>query len=104
MSSNNAPSVVLANGKKSGVATSLSLHPLPILNISEHLVRSTLQTNSADVKVYGALLGTQSGTDIEVHNTFELKVSHAGGANQAGPSSMPQVDGDFLKKRQAMCE
>lgn len=105
-------SVVLPTSKKaSGVVTSLSLHPLPILNISEHLVRTHLQTSRDDapehssdgVKVFGALLGTQSGSDIEVHNTFEFKVSHADRRGEAGPSSPPQVDHAFLKSRQAQC-
>lgn len=86
--------VVLSASKNASASTSsLALHPLPILNISEHIVRSTLQSSSAPIKVYGALLGTQSGRDIEVHNTFEFKVF--GGT---------QVDHAFLKSRQAQCE
>ncbi|EPQ60992.1 hypothetical protein GLOTRDRAFT_69108 [Gloeophyllum trabeum ATCC 11539] len=53
---------------------SLSLHPLPILNISEHLTRLKLQTNSTLPFVLGALLGTQNGREIEIVNTFELAV------------------------------
>jgi len=53
---------------------SLSLHPLPILNISEHLTRLKLQKNSLDPFVLGALLGTQNGREVEIVNTFELMV------------------------------
>lgn len=63
-------SVVLSSSTTSGL--SLSLHPLPILNISEHLTRLKLQTNSALPFVLGALLGTQNGREVEIVNTFEL--------------------------------
>lgn len=69
-------------------------HPLPILNISEHLTRLKLQKNSPDpfgfvssiwiikplpshiarFTVLGALLGTQNGREVEIVNTFELMV------------------------------
>ncbi|KAF8898427.1 COP9 signalosome subunit 6 [Infundibulicybe gibba] len=65
-------SVVLPSTTTSGL--SLSLHPLPILNISEHLTRLKLQTNSPSPFVLGALLGTQNGREVEIVNTFELAV------------------------------
>lgn len=65
-----------------------SSHPLPILNISEHLTRRKLQTNTTSPfsakhsysyhllanqsSVIGALLGTQNGREVEIVNTFEL--------------------------------
>ncbi|CAO1635179.1 unnamed protein product [Sympodiomycopsis kandeliae] len=98
-------SVVVSENKKSGVATSLSLHPLPILNISEHVVRATLQESSqgrSNARVFGVLLGTQTGKDIEIHNTFEMKVNASAG-DAGGSSSQPQtVDQAFLKSRLAM--
>ncbi|PPQ69618.1 hypothetical protein CVT25_013701 [Psilocybe cyanescens] len=65
-------SVVLPPTTTSGLA--LSLHPLPILNISEHLTRLKLQKNKSDPFVLGALLGTQNGREVEIVNTFELAV------------------------------
>ncbi|KAH9487082.1 COP9 signalosome complex subunit 6 [Psilocybe cubensis] len=65
-------SVVLPPTTTSGLA--LSLHPLPILNISEHLTRLKLQQNRPDPFVLGALLGTQNGREVEIVNTFELAV------------------------------
>ncbi|KAI0067950.1 COP9 signalosome subunit 6 [Artomyces pyxidatus] len=53
---------------------SLSLHPLPILNISEHLTRLRLQTNTTIPFVLGALLGTQNGREVEIVNSFEVAV------------------------------
>ncbi|EGO02785.1 hypothetical protein SERLA73DRAFT_176164 [Serpula lacrymans var. lacrymans S7.3] len=81
-------SVVLPSSTTSGL--SLSLHPLPILNISEHLTRLKLQTRSNSPFVLGALLGTQTGRDVEIVNTFEL-------ATEAGNDD--QVDNEFLVSR-----
>jgi len=69
-------SVVLPSSTTSGL--SLSLHPLPILNISEHLTRLKLQKNSASPFVLGALLGTQNGREVEIVNTFELATEGEG--------------------------
>ncbi|KAF8971424.1 COP9 signalosome subunit 6 [Flammula alnicola] len=81
-------SVVLPPTTTSGLA--LSLHPLPILNISDHWTRSKLQKNSLDPFVLGALLGTQNGRDVEIVNTFELAV--VGEDNEL-------VDHEFLVSR-----
>jgi COP9 signalosome complex subunit 6 len=69
---------------------SLLLHPLPILNISEHLTRLKLQTKSNLPFVLGALLGTQNGREVEIVNTFELAV-------EDGRDDM--VDHGFLVQR-----
>jgi len=57
----------------SGVSAtvSVSLHPLVIMNISEHWTRVKAQQGKA-VPVYGALIGKQAGRDIELMNSFEL--------------------------------
>ncbi|KXN83613.1 COP9 signalosome complex subunit 6 [Leucoagaricus sp. SymC.cos] len=80
-------SVVLSSSTTSGL--SLSLHPLPILNVSEHLTRRKLQTNTRDPFVLGALLGTQNGREVEIVNTFELAVEDNG----------ESVDHNFLVSR-----
>ncbi|KAF7306618.1 COP9 signalosome complex subunit 6 [Mycena indigotica] len=69
------PSVVSSS---TATGLTLSLHPLPILNISEHLTRLKLQTNSPSPFVLGALLGTQNGREVEIVNTFELAVENGG--------------------------
>lgn len=76
------------------------LHPLPILNISEHIVRNAAQkrghtsaSSSQDERVYGALLGTQIGRHVEIHNTFEVKVDAQG-----------KLDHAFFRSRQTQCE
>ncbi|KIL70983.1 hypothetical protein M378DRAFT_67093 [Amanita muscaria Koide BX008] len=65
-------SVVLSSNTVSGL--NVSLHPLPILNISEHLTRVRLQTNSSNPFLLGALLGIQNGREVEIVNTFELAI------------------------------
>ncbi|ETW87572.1 hypothetical protein HETIRDRAFT_413887 [Heterobasidion irregulare TC 32-1] len=78
--------VVLPPSTLSGLA--LSLHPLPILNISEHLTRLRLQTKSSLPFVLGALLGTQNGRDVDIVNSFELVVKEG-----------EKVDHEFLVSR-----
>ena len=49
----------------------VALHPLVIMNISEHWTRNKAQ-EGRPVQVYGAIIGKQVGRDIEVMNSFEL--------------------------------
>ncbi|KAG8769342.1 hypothetical protein FRC12_005017 [Ceratobasidium sp. 428] len=94
-------SVVLSQAGKS--ALNLSIHPLPILNISEHLTRRKLQTNQEAPFIIGALLGIQNGRDLEIVNTFELVLE--GELNAANDTSVPaeatvlQIDHGFLTTR-----
>lgn len=86
------PSVVLPSSTTSTL--SLALHPLPILNISEHLTRLKLQQNKLNPFVLGALLGTQNGREVEIVNTFELAI-----VPESLESGEPKVDHDFLVTR-----
>ncbi|KAM9001707.1 COP9 signalosome complex subunit 6 isoform 1-T1 [Sarcophilus harrisii] len=67
---------VLPSVMASGVTGSVSvaLHPLVILNISDHWIRMRSQ-EGRPVQVIGALIGKQEGRNIEVMNSFEL-LSH----------------------------
>lgn len=60
-------------------SVTISLHPLVILNISEHWTRMRAQ-NGTKQEVYGALIGKQKGRNIEVLNSFELKFEVIDGA------------------------
>ncbi|KAI2796366.1 COP9 signalosome complex subunit 6 [Blomia tropicalis] len=53
----------------------VSLHPLVIMNISEHWTRLRAQKNdpAANFTIIGAFIGKQSGRNIEIMNSFELK-------------------------------
>ncbi|ETS63887.1 hypothetical protein PaG_02210 [Moesziomyces aphidis] len=89
-------SVVLDSHSSTSVGSSISLHPLPILNISEHLVRTRLQSNNAETTVYGVLLGTQQGREIDIQNSFEITLDATASAD-----SPPIVNHAFLKARQS---
>ncbi|KIM29040.1 hypothetical protein M408DRAFT_329068 [Serendipita vermifera MAFF 305830] len=84
-------SVVMPSSTTSGL--SASLHPLPILNISEHFTRVRLQNNVSLPFIVGALLGTQNGREVEIVNTFELSatIPHDG--------SEPVLDHTFATAR-----
>ncbi|KAF7268401.1 COP9 signalosome subunit 6 [Rhynchophorus ferrugineus] len=55
-----------------------SLHPLVIMNVSEHWTRARAQGDGQVPQVFGALIGKQKGRNIEVMNSFELVFSVIG--------------------------
>ncbi|XP_075924589.1 COP9 signalosome complex subunit 6 [Petromyzon marinus] len=59
-------------------SVSVSLHPLVILNISEHWTRLRAQ-EGRPMQVVGALIGKQEGRNIEVMNSFELLFTETDG-------------------------
>lgn len=69
MEVDNVKSSVMASGTTGSVA--IALHPLVIMNISEHWTRVRAQ-EGRPVQVLGALIGKQTGRNIEVMNSFEL--------------------------------
>lgn len=58
-------------------SVTISLHPLVIMNISEHWTRLRAQAGEF-LQVYGALIGKQKGRNIEIMNSFELKIDYIG--------------------------
>ncbi|XP_066921026.1 COP9 signalosome complex subunit 6-like [Clytia hemisphaerica] len=62
----------LATGVPASVT--IALHPLVIMNISDHYTRIKAQEGVVP-KVYGALLGKQNGRNLELYNSFELQHS-----------------------------
>jgi len=67
---------IMAAAGTSGSVT-ISLHPLVIMNISEHWTRFRAQ-HGEPRQVYGALIGKQKGRNIEIMNSFELKTDVIG--------------------------
>lgn len=67
--SSSGDQVMAAIGTSSSVT--VQLHPLVIMNISEHWTRTRAQKGQV-VQVIGALIGKQTGRSIEVMNSFEL--------------------------------
>jgi len=65
-------SVVAASSGAAAESVSVSLHPLVIMNISEHWTRTKAQRGAATNDVFGAIIGRQSGRNIEIMNSFEL--------------------------------
>ncbi|OAD47012.1 COP9 signalosome complex subunit 6 [Eufriesea mexicana] len=70
--STNPPSAIKVMASSGTVGSvSISLHPLVIMNVSEHWTRLRAQ-EGIDQLVYGALIGKQKGRNIEIMNSFEL--------------------------------
>ena len=53
-------------------ALNLMLHPLVIINISDHWTRMKVQSKKTNPRVIGALVGIQTGRNLEIFNSFEL--------------------------------
>ncbi|KAI8889415.1 COP9 signalosome subunit 6 [Backusella circina FSU 941] len=70
---------VIVSDVQSSSGLSISVHPLVLLNISDHYTRIKLQAPSVieNGRVYGALLASQSGRDIDIINSFELESNNA---------------------------
>ena len=64
------PNSVMASTSVTTAAISVSLHPLVIMNVSEHWTRIRAQENTE--QVIGAIIGRQNGRNIEIMNSFEL--------------------------------
>ncbi|CAG8643187.1 4476_t:CDS:10, partial [Ambispora leptoticha] len=62
--------VVSTAANNSGLT--VELHPLTLLNISDHYTRIKMQQQIQHPQVIGALLGSQSGRDVEISNSYEL--------------------------------
>eukprot|EP00439_Symbiodinium_sp_Y106_P071909 s699_g13.t1 len=67
------------------------LHPLVLINISDHVVR--FRSASRSERVLGALLGAQEGRRIDVHNSFELVLQEESGERS--------LDLEFFQQRLA---
>ena len=75
--------------KNSG-ALDVSLHPLVIVNISDHYTRSKVRNN--EERVFGCLMGKQEGRKVEIFNSFELVCEDSS-----------KFDLQFLEERSAAC-
>jgi COP9 signalosome complex subunit 6 len=62
---------VMANASIAVNSVSVFLHPLVIMNISEHW--TWMRAKHSKIRpIYGALIGKQKGRSIEIMNSFEL--------------------------------
>ena len=103
----------MASSSSSGLT--FKLHPLVIVNISDHYTRvksqmnfpltstsssATVNNNSNGVehhqqapRVYGCVIGVQRGRTVEIFNSFELLYD----------PSTHSLDRSFLEKKQELC-
>ncbi|KAK4688504.1 COP9 signalosome complex subunit 6, partial [Tremellales sp. Uapishka_1] len=91
--------IVLSGGVSSGLT--IKLHPLPLLNISEHHTRSRFVAPSPP-KLIGALLGTLSNREVSIVNTFELTFASPSQDVDMFDASVghnSQVDNEFFETR-----
>jgi len=65
----------------------VKLHPMVIVNLSDHFTREKVKAGK-NVRIYGILLGQQSGRKVEIYNSFEILVDE----NKT-------IEHEFLKKR-----
>jgi COP9 signalosome complex subunit 6 len=54
------------------MSVEVNLHPLVLMNISDHFTRFKIQSSTEYPRVIGCLLGTQQGRVIHLHNSFEI--------------------------------
>lgn len=89
-----ASPVVLDDANEAAVGITIRLHPLPIINMSEHMVRSVVQPIAGkegnNSRIAGALLGNHLGREVEIHTTFELLIGEG-----------DRIDQEYLRARQA---
>lgn len=91
-----AASLVAAPGTATPSCT-VQLHPLVIINISEHFTRVRAQTNDPHTVVYGAVLGVARGRELELLNSFELLTIPASG------DAPLTIDPEYLETKAAQC-
>lgn len=103
---------VMASGTTGSITC--SLHPLVIMNVSEHWTREKAQEGSVQqgqnlwmsrchrpnpntlFLVIGALIGKQKGRNIEIMNSFELVFSIIGGD--------VVIDRDYYNMKEEQCK
>ncbi|KAM7269760.1 hypothetical protein ACFE04_025257 [Oxalis oulophora] len=80
-----------SSGSNSSSGVTFKVHPLVMVNISDHYtrVKSQLHSESA-VRVYGCVIGIQKGRTVEIFNSFELLYD----------PSTHSLDRSFLHKKQ----
>ena len=87
------------------VAASIHLHPLVIINISDHATRSRVRNQGQFQRVIGALLGYQKGKELEVLNSFELVTKTASTEDDSAMSTTSNtlIDETYLQGKLTQC-
>lgn len=91
-------------GEESG--RRLWLHPLVILNVSDHQTRVRVQTTPGESvqRVLGCLLGMQTGRDVEVYNSFELRYDFEPSSSDTSNDRKPAIviDAAYLEAKREL--
>jgi len=88
----------MAESAAASSSLNITLHPLVVINISDHFTR--VKANPAATgaqssgRVLGAVLGEQVGRHVELANSLEFKI-----ASWGGPDGAPVIDLEYLKTR-----
>lgn len=73
------------------MALQINLHPLVLMNISDQLTRTAVQTNLQNPRVVGVLVGTVEGRNVQIQNSFEVPYTK----DEEGF----KLDNDFITRR-----
>ncbi|EGG16755.1 Mov34/MPN/PAD-1 family protein [Cavenderia fasciculata] len=84
---NNHNNLVLEKSSNT-VGLQVDLHPLVLINISDHFTRAKVENTNSVPRVIGLISGLQNGRVIEVCNSFELVLTKDG-----------TLDLEYLKKK-----
>ena len=87
--------------EESTSAIDLYIHPLILINISDHYTRKKYQLKGSsgdafDSKVVGILFGTQDGRRVEVRTSFELVFS-------VDKGGVVNIDHSYLQEKVEQC-
>jgi len=75
-------------GDETKGAMDVKLHPMVIINLSDHYTREKVRAGGKSVRIYGVLLGQQSGRKVDVSNSYEILLD----------PDTKSLDHEFLKK------
>lgn len=82
---------------------SILLHPLVIINISDHATRNKVCNNGKYKRSVGVLLGNQQGKQIELLNSFELLTIESKDTVSINTDEKVIIDEQFLKTKLTQC-
>jgi COP9 signalosome complex subunit 6 len=77
---------------------SVSLHPMVLVNVSDHMLRAQQEGAGSDVhsqRVFGLLFGSQSGLSVHIYDSFEA----VGAFSPSG--RLESLDKEHIKTKQA---
>lgn len=92
-----AASAARGGSGASGSGLEFSLHPLVLVNVSDHYTRAKAQLadGAEPPRQFGLLLGVQTGRTVEITNSFELVTREP-----EQPGGPPVVDPTYMSEKQ----